>query len=901
MDFPTVWQHLHSKEWMWTFGRNAVEGTQLAKAGRVRVRNAELVDGRDLEITAHVTDTRLTLYETTVTLRWQEERRVTILSRCLCPAGTLCKHAAALIAHASDRQHQPDIEERVTKPAPPPPPAVKPEASASVKPTRIVQHAKAAPQPLLLLRRIDATLPRDAKSAKPLRIPVADPMVAYPGCPDRLSTLVRSTEHEWTTADGVMHRIPRDPEAERTLLREIMFLGLLPFMEAHPGVVTSAPLNHLAVLQGHELEFWKTFRQQDVPRLDRHGWHIEVSDDFGFDVIPVQDHHWVTSLNAEPGGGAGMMYALEMGIDLDGRRVSLIPILAEAVQQGLTVQEVAESPDAPFLFVVPELGERLISLPGRRLLPILSILHELFTSGAKKKNKLQVDRLRAAQLGVQQGMALQMPSELTALGEKLATFTDLPQVDLPPGLRATLRPYQHEGLRWLQFLREFGLHGILADDMGLGKTVQTISHLCLEVESGRADRPSLILAPTSVLRNWASEIKKFAPALRVMILHGDNRRERFAYIRQQHVVITSYPLLIRDIEKLQTYEWHLAVLDEAHGIKNARAKAAQAARSLNARHRLCLTGTPMENHLGELWSLFHFLMPGFLGEQDAFRSFFRNPIEKKQDAGAQQRLSARLQPVMLRRTKDAVAKDLPPKTEILNVIELDKTQADLYETIRATVHKRVRDAIDDQGIERSQLIVLDALLKLRQVCCHPALLKTESAKKIDTSAKTGFLMEELLPELLEEGRRILIFSQFTEMLAILERQFAEKGLRFVKLTGSTTDREKPVREFQEGRVPLFLISLKAGGVGLNLTTADTVIHYDPWWNPAAEAQATDRAHRIGQTKPVFVHKLICQGTIEERIVEMQRRKSALITGLLTGSAESLKLTHEDIKELLSPL
>ncbi|HSI63701.1 MAG TPA: hypothetical protein VLE43_11300, partial [Candidatus Saccharimonadia bacterium] len=461
MDFLSVWQHLHSKEWMWTFGRNAVEGTQLAKAGRVRVRHAELVDGRDLEITAHVTDTRLTLYETTVTLRWQEQRRVTILSRCLCPAGTLCKHAAALVAHASDRQHQPDIEERVTKPAPPPPPVAKPEPSASVKPVRIEQHAKVAPQPLLLLRRIDASLPRDAKSAKPLRIPVGDPMVTYPGCPERLSTIMRSTEHEWTTADGVIHRIPRDPEAERALLREIMFLGLLPFMEAHPGVVTSAPLNHLAVLQGHELEFWKTFRQQDVPRLEKRGWDIEASDDFGFDVIPLQDHHWVTSLNAEPGSSAGMIYSLEMGIEIDGRRVSLIPILAEAVQQGLTVQEVAESPDAPFLFVVPELGERLISLPGRRLLPILTILHELSTPGSRKKDKLKVDRLRAAQLGLQQGMALQMPAELTALGEKLATFTELPQVELPAGLRATLRPYQHEGLRWLQFLREFGLHGIL--------------------------------------------------------------------------------------------------------------------------------------------------------------------------------------------------------------------------------------------------------------------------------------------------------------------------------------------------------------------------------------------------------------------------------------------------------
>ncbi len=915
MDFASVWQHLHSREWMWTFGRSAIEGTQLAQSGRVKVRAAELVDGCDLEITAHVTDTRLTLYETTVTLRWQEQRRVTILSRCLCPAGTLCKHAAALIAHASDQRQQAEIEDRVTRPQPvvvaTTPPAMNrdrvqlgdagatspPESAAA----EMVRHPKTTPRPLLVLHRIDAALPRDARSAKPLRIPVADPMVMYAGCPDRLPLTVRSFEHEWV-ADGSRHRMPRDLITEHEHLRELMLRGLEPFMEAHPGVVTSAPLCHLAVASGRELEFWKTFRVEEVPALQRRGWQVEISRDFGFDVIPIGEQHWITALSPDPGDPAGMTYALEMGIEVEGRRVPLIPVLAEAVQQGLTVKEVAEQPDTGFLFLVPELGERLISLPGRRLLPILAILHELCTPGARKKTALKVDRLRAAQLGREHhGLALQMPVELAALGERLQNFSGLPEVALPSGLRATLRPYQHEGLCWLQFLREHGLNGILADDMGLGKTVQTISHLLTEVESGRADRPSLIIAPTSVLRNWASEIKRFAPALRVMILHGDNRRERYACVRQQHVVITSYPLLIRDVERLGACEWHLAVLDEAHGIKNARAKAAQAACSLKARHRLCLTGTPMENHLGELWSLFHFLMPGLLGEQEAYRAFFRNPIEKKQDASAQQRLTSRLQPVLLRRTKDAVARDLPPKTEILNAIELDRSQADLYETIRAAVDKRVRDAIAGKGLERSQLVVLEALLKLRQVCCHPALLKMEGARAAETSAKTAFLMDELLPELLEEGRRILIFSQFTGMLALLEKQCAARGLPFVTLTGSTTDREKPVAEFQEGRAPLFFISLKAGGVGLNLTAADTVIHYDPWWNPAAEAQATDRAHRIGQTKPVFVHKLICQGTIEERIVEMQRRKSALITGLLTGSTEPLKLSHEDIKELLSPL
>jgi SNF2 family DNA or RNA helicase len=254
---------------------------------------------------------------------------------------------------------------------------------------------------------------------------------------------------------------------------------------------------------------------------------------------------------------------------------------------------------------------------------------------------------------------------------------------------------------------------------------------------------------------------------------------------------------------------------------------------------------------------------------------------------------------MLRRTKDAVAKELPPKTEILHTITLGKAQTDLYETIRAAMDKRVREAIAANGLDKSQIIVLDALLKLRQVCCHPKLLKQETAQNLDESAKTAYLMDEMLPELIEEGRRILIFSQFTEMLALIEARLKKDGTPFVKLTGSTKDREAPIREFQTGSVPVFLISLKAGGAGLNLTAADTVIHYDPWWNPAAEAQASDRAHRIGQTKPVFVHKLICEGTIEERVVAMQQKKAALIEGLLTGRTDKLQLTQADIQALFA--
>jgi len=512
-----------------------------------------------------------------------------------------------------------------------------------------------------------------------------------------------------------------------------------------------------------------------------------------------------------------------------------------------------------------------------------------------------VDRLRAAQLTEIDGMAIQAPPALAHLRERLQGFAEMKVVEVPEGLCATLRAYQLEGVSWLQFLREFDLHGVLADDMGLGKTLQTIAHLLKEKEDGRSDRPSLVVAPTSVVRNWVREMKKFAPDLKVLLLHGAERKGLFRRMGMNDVVVTTFPLLVRDVEVLKKTPWHVLVLDEAQNIKNPKSQAAQAAGDLDARHRLCLTGTPMENHLGELWSLFEFLMPGFLGDAETFRKAYRNPIEKKQDAERQGVLARRVGSLMLRRTKDAVAKDLPPKTEIVHRIEIEGAQADLYETIRAVMDQRVREAIATQGMDRSHIVVLDALLKLRQVCCHPALLKADAAQWVKESAKLAFLMDEMLPELLAEGRRVLIFSQFTAMLSLIEKALRERKTAFVKLTGETKDRETPVRQFQAGEVPVFLISLKAGGAGLNLTVADTVIHYDPWWNPAVEAQASDRAHRIGQTKPVFVHKLICEGTIEEKILELQQTKAAMLEGLLGGKMEKLSLTQEDVRRLLEPL
>jgi SNF2 family DNA or RNA helicase len=490
---------------------------------------------------------------------------------------------------------------------------------------------------------------------------------------------------------------------------------------------------------------------------------------------------------------------------------------------------------------------------------------------------------------------------LRALNEKLRDFRSIRPVPPPAGLQASLRGYQQEGLNWLQFLREYNLAGILADDMGLGKTVQALAHLLEEKNSGRADRPSLVVAPTSLMTNWRQEAGRFAPALKLLVLHGQDRKQHFEKLRQFDLIITSYPLLLRDEAVLLKEPFHLIILDEAQYIKNPKTRYAQIVCQLPARHRLCLTGTPMENHLGELWSQFNFLLPGFLGDESRFRRLFRTPIEKGGDTALRQVLARRVGPFLLRRRKEEVAAELPPKTEIRHNVELAGAQRDLYETIRLAMHARVQAEVQQKGLSRAHIIILDALLKLRQVCCDPRLVKLDAARVVTDSAKLELLMD-LLPEMLDEGRRILLFSQFTGMLALIQAELASASIPYVLLTGETTDRATPIHKFQKGLVPLFVISLKAGGTGLNLTAADTVIHYDPWWNPAVETQATDRAHRIGQTKPVFVYKLITVGTVEERILALQERKRALVDGLLDEKRKDMpQLTPEDLQVLFAPL
>jgi superfamily II DNA or RNA helicase len=473
------------------------------------------------------------------------------------------------------------------------------------------------------------------------------------------------------------------------------------------------------------------------------------------------------------------------------------------------------------------------------------------------------------------------------------------KIQPPPlgDLETVLRPYQKEGAGWLHFLRRGGLGGILADEMGLGKTVQLLAFLRALKLSGQGTGPALVVCPSSLVFNWEAEARKFTPDLRVLALHGAERRALFAEIPAHDLIITSYALLRRDAEQYRGLEFDTVALDEAQHIKNRQTQNAQAVKAVRSRHKIVLTGTPLENSLLDLWSLFDFLMPGYLGAAEDFRLRCEIPIARDGDAAAQARLARRLRPFILRRLKREVAAELPEKIEQVSFCELGREQQAVYQQVLEAGRREILDAVGAGGDNKGRMVALTALLRLRQICCDPRLLKTGGPAA--PSGKVE-LFGELLQEVLDGGHRALVFSQFTSMLALLREDLSAQNIGFCYLDGATADRARVVEQFQsEAAIPVFLISLKAGGVGLNLTGADTVIHFDPWWNPAVEAQAADRAHRIGQKKVVTSYKLITRGTVEEKILALQARKRALTQGLL-GSGEPLApaLSWEDIRQLL---
>ncbi len=631
------------------------------------------------------------------------------------------------------------------------------------------------------------------------------------------------------------------------------------------------------------------FMARDLPSLHREGWQIVVEGKAG---EVWNDARFVTPVVRVADGGQGGWFDVDFEYD-DGEGGTLSPA---DVQRALLKNE----------FYVERKG-RTILLDATAIEAMRDIFADCAAGEGNQPGSFRLSEIYASyvksSLDALEGIDVEAaPAWQTAARVQNHELTFEPVV-LPPSLDSILRPYQRDGINWLRFLEQHHFGGILADEMGLGKTLQTLAWLQLQrSHADAAGKPALIICPTSLVENWAEEVQKFTPQLRVMTVQGTDRHQKFSEFSKVDLVVTSYALLRRDIETYASTGFSAVVLDEAQHIKNRSTQNAIVVKKLKSPHHLVLSGTPIENSVSDLWSIMDFLMPGYLGSHENFRTRYEQPIMRGDRDGemAQAKLRRKLQPFLLRRLKRDVATDLPPKIERIAHCTLTPDQQTVYRSLLEASQRRILDMVAAQGFQKSRMEILKTLLRLRQTCCHLELLKLADLESKQPSAKMD-LCFELLDEALDGGHRVLVFSQFTSMLAILRRELDARQIQYCYLDGSTMERMKIVHEFNSNRaIPVFLISLKAGGTGLNLTGADMVIHYDPWWNPAVEDQATDRAYRIGQKRTVYAVKLITRNSVEEKVLELQRRKKIVIDATLANDEQVMeKLNWEDVQELLN--
>jgi SNF2 family DNA or RNA helicase len=649
--------------------------------------------------------------------------------------------------------------------------------------------------------------------------------------------------------------VRRDAPAEAAALKRLAELGFQrrwDFTRARPALrISAAQLPRV------------------VDELTAEGWRVEAE---GRAFRPAQ------SVRSEVRSGIDW-FELHGIVDFGGGLTAHLPKLLEAVRQGRTTVVLDDGSEG---MVPEEWLRRFAGIAG---------------AGVAAEDHVRFKATQAALLEAALGHEpeVRFDEKFQLARRELATFGGgLTPLDAARSFTGTLRDYQRDALGWFAFLRRFGFGGCLADDMGLGKTVMVLAWLDRLRARREAAGPSLVVVPRSVLFNWIQETARFAPELRVLDFSGVDRS--VGRVRGHHIVLTTYGTLRRDALLLKEVEFEYAILDEAQTIKNANTAGAKAVRLLHARHRLALSGTPVENHLGELWSLFEFLNPGMLGTSS---SFARHGIAaSRRDPEALDVLSRGVRPFILRRTKAQVAPELPPRSELTIRCELQAEQRELYDELRDHYRALLLQRIHRDGLQRSKLQILEALLRLRQAACHPGLVDPRRAGS--PSAKFDALLPQL-SEVRDEGHKVLVFSQFTSLLALLRARLDAEGIPYEYLDGKTRDREARVRKFQEDPAcGLFLISLKAGGLGLNLTAAEYVFLLDPWWNPAVEAQAIDRAHRIGQTRHVFAYRLLAADTVEDKIVELQRSKRDLADAIVRADAGLLRnLRPEDLEILLS--
>ena len=870
--------HIREEDWRAEFGSGDLSrGRGYAADGRSRLLSLK----GDL-LLASCRGSGAQTYHQRITLK-PYGQGWSVSGRCSCPVGFNCKHVASALLSL---QHQQDQGVDLSPLIVPSPESIE-QLVQDVQPTPVLSLGS------LVRVHFDARKGRMQEQTQHRAALAFD----YQG---HLASGKQAKDLLIKQSPTLSLRIVRNLNGELQLRKRLEQTGLQVALRQSEALPESAGE---AYEQANEAA-WLEFVREHLPVLRAEGWQIRMQPDFQFNLAAIDD--WYAEVEEDPEQN---WFDLELGVEIEGQRISLLPILLQAIRQKpwlLNGEALNKRDDDEVLLVSLPHNHKRVALPFARLKPLLATLGELFfREPGESSQRLRLSRLDAARLNhLQEGPALswQGGSQLRGFAQRLQQL-DSTIAQAPAGLQAELRPYQLQGLAWMQGLAELDIGGLLADDMGLGKTLQTLGHILCEYNAGRLQQPALIVMPTSLIPNWQDEAARFTPQLKVLALHGPKRRALFKQIDQHQIILTTYALLPRDLKALSAHNYRLLILDEAQNIKNPRSKAAVAAGQLQAGQRLCLTGTPLENHLGELWSLFNFLMPGWLGDSKSFTRDYRTPIEKNANLQRLTHLTGRIKPFVLRRTKEQVASELPPKTEITHWVELSAAQRDRYETLRLAMDQKVRAEIARQGLARSQIVILEALLRLRQACCDLRLLGDEGDSSL-SSADSGKLSEllEMLEELFAEGRRVLLFSQFTSMLALIETELQARHIPYAKLTGSTQDRRTPVQQFQAGELPIFLISLKAGGAGLNLTAADTVIHFDPWWNPAAEAQASDRAYRIGQDKPVFVYKLIARGSVEEKIQQLQQAKANLARGVLAGGSQTqLQLSEDDLQALFAPL
>ena len=719
--------------------------------------------------------------------------------------------------------------------------------------------------------------------------------------------------HKALFFNGTVYQVHRDLEYESKILASIQ--AQAPILEFVGGGGGEGVRPEFDFIVGGR-DCWRQLFTEQLPDLKATGCEVVVDTGFPFHFVSVDE--WYGDVTLVQAADKIDWFDFELGVRIDGEAVNLLPSLLALVRRypaRFSLSALGEKhPDERV--AVPLADGRLVDLSVARLRGVLSVLVELLhNKSLNDEQRLSfpaVQATRLVQLQDQLDGCIQIQDESGVIDSAVGVeeISQVELVALPKTIHAELRDYQHFGVSWLVALKQYGMGGILADDMGLGKTLQTLAFLAREKQQQGLTKPALIVMPTSLLFNWLREAQQFTPSLTCLVYHGAQRASLQAQVLEHDIIFTTYGLMVKDWEYWQEQDLSHLILDEAQNIKNSRAKVSQALKRFNVPFRLCLSGTPMENNVSELWSLFDFVLPGYLDSSAHFKKYYQDPIEKHGDSDQARALFSRVAPFILRRCKSEVATELPPKTESVIRIPLQEQQQDLYESVCFSIKQNLLADLQGRGEGEGRILILNALLKLRQICCDPRLANLEQddsgAEGVADRAPIGSAKLEhtlsMIGELVAEGRKILLFSQFTSMLSLIGDRLREQKLDFVTLTGKSSNRQRLVEQFQQGDVPVFLISLKAGGVGLNLTAADTVIHYDPWWNPAVQQQATDRAYRIGQDKPVFVYKLIMEDTVEEKIFQLQERKQMLLDGLndaVQHRSDQLKLTQQELLAILA--